>query len=550
VPSRPPNSNSRSGKGCLVLFGLLFAGMGLAFCYLIASDFWQTGKTYRWTKTPCQILESFISIDEHSQNPFDLEIQYQYGAGGKKQVSMQTTRKTSRFSDYSKAERLLDQHPNGTHTTCYVNPADPAEAILFRDSLWEFSFVLIPLLFVAIGSGLAVLAFSKSFGQPVSSSTATSKTGKAFGILFFGVFLLAGIRFLIPVLVRPLVKFVQARHWPEAPCEIISSRVKTSSGSEGSTHRVDILFSYSAGGKVHKSNRYNFSWGSTSGYAGKKAVVKAYPPGRRTTCYINPHDPYEAVLNRNLPSDTWFAVIPLLFIAVGGIGVTSSLRRKTGAEQTPIKEIPIDTGETLLKPHGGPVLRLIGFFISAAFWNGIVFVFLMEVIHGWRGSRDHIISNLVLWAETLFLLPFLGVGLFLIGAFIYACFDLFARRPILKCSKSVIRAGDSFELRWQYPQSTVPPEISFSLVCEESRETGTGDDRKTTKADLHKSEIFRSNQRMDIRSGTATAQIPVDAQESLKEPNREITWLIRLQFKRQFWLKSKEDYPIQVVRPL
>ena len=50
-----------------------------------------------------------------------------------------------------------------------------------------------------------------------------------------------------------------------------------------------------------QSSRYKLMQGSSSsGYQGKSDVVKALHANPRTTCYVNPNDPDDAVLDRGM----------------------------------------------------------------------------------------------------------------------------------------------------------------------------------------------------------------------------------------------------------
>ena len=106
---------------------------------------------------------------------------------------------------------------------------------------------------------------------------------------------------------------LSARQWRSASCEIISSRVQTSPGSEdGSMYRVDVTYRYFVDDRrlrrrpipVHRA------W-STSGYRGKAAIVARLRPGTRTECWVNPANPGDAVIERGLTADLWFVLIPL-----------------------------------------------------------------------------------------------------------------------------------------------------------------------------------------------------------------------------------------------
>ncbi|MGC8140705.1 DUF3592 domain-containing protein, partial [Salmonella enterica] len=76
----------------------------------------------------------------------------------------------------------------------------------------------------------------------------------------------------------------------------------------------------------YTGNRYNFSFGSSSGREGKQKVVDKYPPGSDAVCYVNPRRPEQAVISRAMPGDIWFGVIPVVFLLVGVGGMIAARR--------------------------------------------------------------------------------------------------------------------------------------------------------------------------------------------------------------------------------
>ena len=55
---------------------------------------------------------------------------------------------------------------------------------------------------------------------------------------------------------------------------------------------------------------------------------RQYGIGTRRYCLVNPHDPAQAVLTRQLGANVWIGLLPLLFVLAGGWGIIHALRRK------------------------------------------------------------------------------------------------------------------------------------------------------------------------------------------------------------------------------
>jgi len=271
-----------------------------------------------------------------------------------------------------------------------------------------------------------------------------------------------GAVFFAAFFVRPVFKILQARNWNETSCVVISSQVRSHDGEDGTTYSVDILYAYEVNGREYKSNRYHFMGGSTSGYKSKAAIVRQHPPGTRTTCVVNPEDPTEAVLERGFTINLWFGLIPFVFVVVGLCGVFSNFRkaraqrfaislaaaRRTTAmdfwRPAPLPDEP-SVGPVILKPKSSPLAKLLGTILVALFWNGIVSVFVYQVIEMWRTSQ----GGGVKWLFTLFLTPFLAIGLVMIAGIGYYFVALFNPRPQLSASTNIVPLGGTLELHWR-----------------------------------------------------------------------------------------------------
>ena len=72
---------------------------------------------------------------------------------GKNYSSRNYSRQPARSSDYSKLQRMASRYPSDSRASCFVDPSHPEEAVLERSSLWIGLLILLPLLFVAIGTG-------------------------------------------------------------------------------------------------------------------------------------------------------------------------------------------------------------------------------------------------------------------------------------------------------------------------------------------------------------------------------------------------------------
>ena len=149
---------------------------------------------------------------------------------------------------------------------------------------------------------------------------------------FFGLFGLAGGALFWFLGIHPLLRAYDARSWAECPAQIVSSTVESHAGSKGgSTYNVAITFDYFFQGRNYRGTHYDFSSGSSSGYEAKREIVDRFPEGARTTCWVNPKNPYDAVIDKGLGWWLMWGLFPLPFLGVGLGGlvfVVAALRAK------------------------------------------------------------------------------------------------------------------------------------------------------------------------------------------------------------------------------
>jgi len=555
---RPPGA---AGKVFLTVFFLFFLGMGLAFAWLVAREAVAALATWTWRPTDCQILSSQVS-DTDSQGrgkgDFHFRVSYRYTFEGRTFVSDKDRRNPGGFPNYEDAARLMERYPEGSGALCYVNPAKPEEAVLKRGSLWFPLFILFPLIFVAIGAGGIYSTWSgRVAGNPHTPISNSARPFGQFGAnIFFGVFALMGGGFLF-FFIRPAIQSVESRDWPAVPCVVISSEAQYHSGSHGGTYSINILYRYSVGGREYKSNRYGFMGGSSSGYEGKAAVVRQYPPGRETVCYVNPNQPWEAVLNRRFTKDMWFGLIPLTFLFIGCAGLVFAFRQKRlAAAAVPLQPMfsrpaaataapevgngPA-TGPKWLKPAMGPAFKLVGAILVATFWNGIISVFLIEAIHGWRTGHGQ-------WFLTIFLIPFVAMGVFLIGAVIYCFLSLFNPRPHLKIAPEAVRAGGSLRIDWELAGKVERLEnLRIRLEAREEATQGSGKSSSTRTSVFLNSELMSVTSAPAMHSGNCKVSIPADAMHSFTAPSNKVIWAIKVEGRIRRWPDLKAEFPLTVL---
>jgi hypothetical protein len=410
--------------------------------------------------------------------------------------------------------------------------------------------------------------FGKQKHFPMSaravSQGKSSRFAGCFLLVFFGMFFTAGCAFFFFMFLWPMMRIMGARDWVETPCVIVSSEVGVHSDSDGSTYSIDIEYTYFVDGRQHKSDRYSFDRSSSSGRGGKQRIVDQHPVGSEHVCYVDPDDPDEAVLNRGFVPTLWLGLLPLIFVAVGGGGLlfcTWGALTKRGPSRTsetewlPDKEqsrvetqrlrgyVPErDTGGPVtLKPAVSPWGKLLGALVFALFWNGITSVFVtIAVTSHLKGDPE--------WFLTIFIIPFVLVGLGMIIYVLYSLLALFTPQPVVTISSGSVRLGESIELSWMFGGAASSIRQLTITVC--GRESATYRRGTSTYTDTN---VFVEIPAVDatdyfnIQRGESEVHIPADTMHSFESDHNKIEWLIKVKGDIAMWPDVNNSYPILVL---
>jgi len=547
------------GKLGISLFFLFFFALGTFFEVMIAREFVKVLAQRAWKAHACTILSSGVEDKGRNDNPYVFAVRYEYEFGSKRYESRLYKRGYRGSDEYHEAHRLVERYPAGQESRCYVNPANPSEAVLKRGSLLFGFIALFPLIFVLIGAGglyaIWFLRGGRGKGGTVVAK-AGRKKGKRGSLLFFSIFALVGGGMLYPLGIRPILKTVQAESWEQRPCKILRARVRSHDSDDGTTYSVDIFYEYEFAGRTYRSSRYGFIGGSSSGYSGKKRIVDRYKKAKNPVCYVNPKDPSEAVLKRGLRPGLLVCLIPLPFLAVGVGGLVWTLGRKgrasrasepqwlprAGAASQPEAYLRADgdSGPVVLRPRYSPMAKLLRTVALALFWNGIVSIFVYQAVQGFRRGRPE-------WFLTVFMVPFVLVGLAIIAGVFYQLLALLNPRPVLRLSSRRIPLGGAAELSWEFSgRAGLIRRLRIVLNGREEATYRRGTKTRTDKNVFYELPLVETEQRHEVRSGQVGLVIPPDTMHSFEAANNKIVWELEVHGDIKRWPDVKESFKITV----
>jgi len=374
--------------------------------------------------------------------------------------------------------------------------------------------------------------------------------------LFFLIFAVVGGGILWFLLLRPMIKVVAARSWEPVPCTVVESRVDESSSEDGTTYRPLIIAAYARNGGEHRAP-YDFSGNVYSGgYEGKAAVVARYPVGASTTCYVNPEDPAESVISRELVGSYFFGLFGLFFFLPGAIGVFWVLSGgSTRGVSGPPPSVKLDPGAPFgvtnpqgddahgaveLKPKATPLGKLIGLIFASLFWNGLVWTVAWFAVI--RGEERGPVIIIVLGLFAL-------IGLLIIYGTLRQVLVLFNPRPRLTLSPGSPRLGEVAYLQWRLTGATGGARsLRVTLEGREEVRYRRGTDTHTEVKAFATLAIVDTSDSYQLLSGSTSFAVPADSLPTFASENNKVIWTLKAQLEIANWPDSDEEFEI-LVRP-
>ena len=548
------------GKLIGSLFFGVFLAMGLAFTYFLGQEVLEGAGTYRWEERRCEILESEVTR-QGGEDPYRLRLRFRSADAGRPVAGNRLRRNETRFDEYGDAAARGAAYPAGAVVTCYASP--DGEVVLERSPLWMALFLLLPLVFVAIG-GIGIIALWKpepvdAQGRPLLEDLGRQARGPATGrgVKWTGaVFVLVGGLALWFFAARPALAVWAARSWEAQRCTVEHSEVLSHRSDDGTTYSVDILYRWDRGRGVERSSRYSFFGGSSSGIEGKREVVRAHPVGAEVECWVDPERLNEAVLHRGLTAHAWIAIVPAVFLCMGvGLFVHGRNKQRRYAALPPgaglhdpgdplHRVLPVHrtgAGSTPLAAASSRSMRLAGIIAATLFWNGILSVFLYQVWQGFeRGDPE--------WFLVAFLVPFVLVGVGLFFGIGYGILVLWNPKPELIVSETAPRLGQEIEIQWSFRGRADRLRRVRIVFRGEERATYTvGTNTHTATEVFFEQVLAELPAPACAMGGHVRARIPEHAMHSFEAEHNVIAWSLVIEGEIPRWPDVDESYPIVVL---
>jgi hypothetical protein len=372
--------------------------------------------------------------------------------------------------------------------------------------------------------------------EPISNS-ASSQKGLWIIILFGAVFFFVGLGVILGVFFPKLAEYWSSRDWTRTECFIEESEVRSRQSDDGTKHRAYIKYSYYFNGREYTSDRYSFFNHSSSDYDSKASLVERYPVESSAWCYVNPDDPHQSVMVRELTFEFLFVVIPLFFMVFGAGLVYTAIKKRWGnGKGRPVRELqgmefrdPLTPGLPAPTVQGSAIhltprqsrLGALGFMLFfAIFWNGIVSVFLLEAVSSWRsGNPDYFL--------TLFILPFVAVGIGVLFVVVKQILALFNPSVTVRLYQNRPTPGETVDIQWEMRgRVRMIRELAVVVEGREVAEYIQGTSAYTDTHVFYSNTISRASHSSVMRMGHASFSIPPDTMHTFVADHNQVMWVL------------------------
>jgi hypothetical protein len=412
------------------------------------------------------------------------------------------------------------------------------------------------------------------------------------GCAFFGLCFLMGCMSLVMLVWGFLLLDWRAnnRYLPNS-CVVLDRRLAstlTDPGPEGGTRRPvyhpEIKIQYEVDGQKYEVWTYDAIAMFDPDRAAQQAIVDSFQAGATYPCWYDPDRPEKSILVRG---HAWapyvLLIVPIVFLLIGGFGIRHSwkdrgktahqrglerARRAGGAmlgadpdrPTVPALDLSHSPGSTLtyrLPSSTRPGRSLLGCLSFTLLWNAITapFVVLVLARHlGWDGREG--VAN---WLMAFGIIPFVLVGLFLIGLLIaVAVGELLVALGVgpttVEVSAHPLVPGGRCEvwLSQSGRRALKMKSLRVLCICEEEAKGGQGEKGRTTSRRVFEEAII-AQERFEVQPGLpfevrGELRVPPGAMHSFLAVYNQVRWELVVRGEVAGWPNFERAFPI-IVQP-
>jgi hypothetical protein len=418
--------------------------------------------------------------------------------------------------------------------------------------------------------------FEKKRGHRRTGSRLFGSLGEA---VFFGMLLAVGIAGIGAGIVWLIIPEWRVNHgFVEHTCKVIEKRVVPVQGDKGPLFRPEVKIEYEVQGTTYSPYTFDIHHTLRSTQAEAEAAISAIQESETLSCWYDPAEPGIAVLVRGYQWWIWpTLLIPASFIVIGIGGLvytalhwgTSAERRAAAMRSVRAPELfdlpatvdskfpYIPDGIEITSSPGtclayrlplthSPGWTLLGLLAAAIAWNGAVSVFLVMAVRSFLARTPD-------WPMTLFIVPFLLVGVALIFVFARLLRHTAGIGPTLvEISDHPLLPGQNYRLFLSQSGNLSLKSIEVSLICEEEAVFRQGTNARTESREVYRKSlaivadaIIRPGEPLEMECDLPIAS---EAMHSFRANHNQIQWKLIVCGEIVGWRGLLRSFPV-VVRP-
>ncbi|MBS0286958.1 MAG: DUF3592 domain-containing protein [Proteobacteria bacterium] len=371
----------------------------------------------------------------------------------------------------------------------------------------------------------------------MSTQGVSKKTSRRINIVVFLILSLVGLFSAYHLTYLTLAKMSDAKKWAQVTCEVISSQVLTSTshGSHSSTtYKAQINYRYEYEGKSYTNNTYHFQEYYTSAYNHEYQLTREYPPGRKFSCFVNPQNPREAVID---PKPGFYLIIclfPLIFFFVGIVGLYATFKKPQDEQKTIDKQ----TGNIILKEKSTPLNSFIIILLICVFWNGMVLLMASQLlVPNERGS--------IALFDLLFASVFIIAGLLLIFGVCYSFLALFNPKISMELNTAHLVLDERYQLNFKLIENfTRLRDLKIDLIATEKVTTISGGKTRTEDKIVFQKNIYQTNR--VIQNSSISFDTPAKSALNFLDTKNSIIWSLKATGNIAFWPDMVHEFEISI----
>ena len=170
------NTKVSGGAGCLVLFALPFAAVGVGALGMFAWTVASCVSMQSWREAPARMDRvELVADDSGDSTTYRVEAEYTYEWEGREyrgdRVSVHSGSDNVGSFHHRAAAELEEHRDSGLPFPCFVNPDDPSQAVLYRNPRIEMLGAMLLFGLVFAGAGFGILG-AAVFGARATRETA------------------------------------------------------------------------------------------------------------------------------------------------------------------------------------------------------------------------------------------------------------------------------------------------------------------------------------------------------------------------------------------